>query len=155
MQRRTSLLIMGILIVDFFLALCGVFSENWFSFPRFKMLSFSVASIGVVTFIGFFTIAYESGPTIERAIRNAIAASVIVMYLVTVGIVTYFPPEITTTVKDISGKFITEKELNPLTKTMLESFQTVLTVVIGFYFASSTVVEGIQRMKKDGNEQDK
>lgn len=155
MKRKTSLLIIGILAVDLTLVLFGIFSKNWFDFPQFKMLSLAAASIGVVTFIGFFAIAYEPGAAIERAMRNAIAASVIVIYLVTVAIVTFFPAEITTVAGHASDQPITpESQLSPLTKTMIESFQTVVTVVIGFYFTSSAVVEGIQRMKKAGNVQD-
>ena len=77
---------------------------------------------------------------IERAMRNAIAASVVVMYLATVGLVTFYSlitPEGATSVPQI----------HPLTKTIIDSFQTVVTVVIGFYFASSAIVEGIQRRK--------
>ena len=144
-MRRETWLMIGILAVDLALLVFGIFSTNWFGFPPLKMLSLATASIGAVTFLGFFAIAYEPGPVIERAMRNAIAASVITMYLATVGIVTFFPPVITSE----ASKPITQ--FDPLTKTMLDSFQTVVTVVIGFYFTSSAVVEGIQRMKKTGN----
>jgi len=69
-----------------------------------------------------------------------IAASIIAMYLVTVGVVTFFSL--------ISpGTGAPPAEVHPLTKSMLESFQTAVTVVVGFYFVSSAVVEGAQRLR--------
>lgn len=139
MKPETRLLI-GILVVDLVLVIFGIFGTTWFGWHQLRMLSLATASIGVVTFIGFFAVTYGPGLVIERAMRNSITASVIAMYLVTVGIVTFF-----TLIKQEPGTSV--PEINPLTKTMVDSFQTVVTVVVGFYFTSSAVVEGIQRMR--------
>lgn len=40
--------------------------------------------------------------------------------------------------------------LSELTHTIVNSFQTVVTVVIGFYFTSSAIVDGIQRNRTGG-----
>ena len=126
----------GLFVVDVTILAFGIFGPVLFGFHPLKALSLATASIGLLTFLAFFGIAYEPGLVIERAMRNSIAASVIVMYLATIGIVTFWPAESTAA-----------PELNPLTKTMIDSFQTVVTVVIGFYFASSAVIEAVQRHK--------
>ena len=69
--------------------------------------------------------------------RNAIAGSTIATYLSIVGLTTFFA------LKDPKSA----QELPAITETMIDSFQTVVMVVIGFYFTSSAVVEGIQRHK--------
>lgn len=133
-------LLWTILLIDLILLAIGIFGSTWFGWHQLRMLSLSTAGIGLVTFLGFFAVAYEPGLIVERAMRISITAAVIVMYLAIVGVVAFFgliKPE-----PGVSGPAI-----NPLSQTMLDSFQTVVTVVIGFYFASSAVVEGIQRAK--------
>jgi hypothetical protein len=128
------------LVVDLILLLFGVFSTTWFGFHQLRMFSFTTASIGIITFLGFFYVMYEPGLAIEGAMRNSITASVIAMFLVTVGVVTFF-----STIAPKPGD--PTPTLSPLSQTMIDSFKTVVTVVIGFYFTSSAVVEGIQRNK--------
>jgi hypothetical protein len=68
--------------------------------------------------------------------RNAIAAASVVMYLCMVGIVTYFAPA-----GDVGGVGV---PVTGLTKDLVDSFRSTITVVVGFYFTSAAVVEGIQ-----------
>ncbi len=137
--RETWFMIV-ILAVDFLLLLFGIFSAVWFGWHQTRMLSLATASIGIATFFGFFAVTYGPQLVVERAMRNSITAAVIAMYLATVGIVTFWQ-----LVKPDPS--LPSPELPPLTKTMVDSFQTVVTVVIGFYFTSSAVVEGIARAK--------
>jgi hypothetical protein len=100
----------------------------------------AAASIGLVTFVGFFWLAYAPGLAIERAMRISITAAVIAMYVATVGITMFFSAP-----RRAPGD--PASDLPALAKTMVDSFQTVVTVVVAFYFTSSAVVEGIQRRR--------
>ena len=153
MNRPTALIF--ILLADLLLLLIGIFGPVWFGADQLRMLSLTTAGIGLWTFLGFFYILYGPGLVIEMAMRNAITASVISMFLVTVGIVTFF-----STIPSPAGA--QAQPLPELTRTIVSSFQTVVTVVVGFYFTSSAIVEGIQRNRtgsihdqsvdKDGNQ---
>jgi hypothetical protein len=137
-NRPTVLIV--ILVADLLLLLIGIFGSLWFGADQLRMLSFTTAAIGIWTFLGFFYVLYGPGLVIEMAMRNAITASVISMFLVTVGIVTFF-----STIPTAAGT--APPPLSELTRTIVSSFQSVVTVVIGFYFTSSAIVEGIQRNK--------
>jgi hypothetical protein len=134
--NRPQVLIV-ILLADLLL-LIGIFGSIWFGADQLRMLSLTTASIGIWTFLGFFYILYGPGLVVEMAMRNAITASVVSMFLVTVGIVTFY-----STIPGAAGT--APEPLSELTRTIVSSFQTVVTVVVGFYFTSSAIVEGIQR----------
>lgn len=136
-MNRPSVLI-SILAADLLLLLLGIFGPLWFGVDQLRMLSLTTAAIGIWTFLGFFYVLYGPGLVIEMAMRNAITAAVVSMFLVTVGIVTFF-----STIPAASGA--APPPLSELTRTIVNSFQAVVTVVIGFYFTSSAIVEGIQR----------
>ena len=141
-MNRPQVLIF-ILLADLLLLLIGIFGPVWFGVDQLRMLSLTTAAIGLWTFLGFFYVLYGPGLVVEMAMRNAITASVVSMFLVTVGIVTFF--------STISSTASTPPEpLSELTRTIVSSFQTVVTVVIGFYFTSSAIVEGIQRNRTGG-----
>jgi hypothetical protein len=67
--------------------------------------------------------------TADAALRSAIAIAVIVPYLVLVSIVAFFPPA-------VEGD-----RLSAITQPLITSFTTVVSVVIGFYFGSSALVQ--------------
>ncbi len=136
MNRPTVLIF--ILLADLLLLLIGIFGPLWFGADQLRMLSLTTAAIGIWTFLGFFYVLYGPGLVIEMAMRNAITAAVISMFLVTVGIVTFY-----STIPTPPGS--APPPLSELTRTIVDSFQTVVTVVVGFYFTSSAIVEGIQR----------
>jgi hypothetical protein len=109
-----------------------------------RILALTMGSVGLVTFVGVLSTSYEldeQARRSERPMRNAIAASVIVMYLATVGVGAFLPPVQPTAQQPTP-------ELNPLTKAMLDSFHTVVLVVAGFYFASSALAG--YRNREDG-----
>ena len=136
----TALLMVAILLVDLLLLLLGIFGTVWFGWHQTRLLSLTTGGIGLATFVGFFAVTYGPQLAIERAMRNSITASVVAMYLATVGIVTFWQ-----LVRPDPSQ--PSPDLAPLTKIMVESFQTVVMVVIGFYFTSSAVVEGVARAK--------
>lgn len=134
MESKESGAVAVILLIDVALVFIGVFGAKWFGS---RIVSFSTASIGIVTFLGLFAALFSPGLLIERTMRHAIAGSMIAMYLSIVGMTTFFP----------EAAADNRQTLGVLPNTMIESFKTVISVVIGFYFTSSAVVEGIQRFK--------
>ena len=95
-------------------------------------LQCGAALIAVITFVGVWLIQ-RSRTAVEPAseMRDAISASVIVVYLVILCWSTFFPrlnPSNHTT-------------LNPLTSTFITNFTAVTGIVIGFYFTSVTATQ--------------
>lgn len=70
----------------------------------------------------------------EETMRTAIAGTIVVVYLVLVGIVAFF--------------VVGPKELPGITQTMVTNFTTVVGIVIAFYFGASAYVQA-QRQKTD------
>jgi len=102
-------------------------------------LAFCTPAAGVITFFAMLserrdgTVTAGSG---NERLRQAIAAAVVVQYLVLVGIVAYF----------INGV----DKLPPITETMLSSFTTVASVVVAFYFGASAFVDSKGKSKSEG-----
>jgi hypothetical protein len=126
----------GVVALDLALIGLGVFGAQWWGL---RILALALAAVGLVTFGGILCAFHEleeaSGWT-EGPMRNAIAASVVIMYLATVGVVSFYP------LVEAGGQ---APGLNPMTKAMLDSFHTVVLVVVGFYFASSAVAGARQK----------
>src|SRR3990167_11124517 len=77
----------AIFAIDIGLLVIGVFGAQLWGL---RILALTLASVGLVTFVGVLSTSYELDDNArysERPMRNAIAASVIVMYLATVGVV--------------------------------------------------------------------
>ncbi len=70
---------------------------------------------------------------LEESMRAAIAGTIVIVYLVLVGIVTFF--------------VIGPKELPEITQVMVTSFTTIMGIVVAFYFGASAYVQA-QREKK-------
>ena len=93
-----------------------------------KSLSIMLIMVGVVTFFGFLT-GTESVD--ERSMRIAIAASVVMVYIVLLATVIFWveiPDDPKTKLPDI-------------TQTMLTHFTTIMGVVMAFYFGASAYIE--------------
>nr|CAP48589.1 putative integron gene cassette protein [uncultured bacterium] len=89
----------------------------------------------LITFFGFLAIpgsSSESGAFQESRIRLAIAAALIVGYLVYFGSVVYLDPEIDQETGKVIQTFATE---------MLPTLTNLLTVTISFYFGSTAAIE--------------
>lgn len=93
-------------------------------------LAFCTPAAGVITFFAMLTernsVPEATGSGNER-LRQAIAAAMVVQYLVMLGIVAYF----------LNGA----EKLPPVTETMLSSFTTVVSVVVVFYFGASALTD--------------
>jgi membrane protease YdiL (CAAX protease family) len=137
MKKYHSFLFVIILMLNLGILTAGIFTTQYWGQ---RTLAIASASIGMITFLGMLAINYGPGLVIERAMRNAIAASVVTMYIAIVGMTTFF-----TLIFHENNS--SAPELAPLTKLMIDSFQNIVTIVIGFYFTSSTIIEGIQRYK--------
>lgn len=72
----------------------------------------------------------------EASMRSAIAGTIVVVYLVLVGIVAFF--------------VVGPRELPGITQTMVTNFTTVVGIVIAFYFGASAYVQA-QREKKESS----
>lgn len=102
-------------------------------------LAFCTPAAGVITFFAMLTERRNGTATTgsdNESLRQAIAAAVVVQYLVLVGIVAYF----------INGV----EKLPPITETMLSSFTTVASVVVAFYFGASAFVDSKGKSKSEG-----
>ena len=90
----------------------------------------------------FFGLLILTQPTGERwqvteeTMRTAIAGTIVVVYLVVVGIVAFF----------IYGP----RELPGITETMVASFTTVAGIVVAFYFGSSAYLQALREKTKSG-----
>lgn len=102
--------------------------------------SIVVAGTGLIAFFGLYDISLPDNPTTqdkESSLRFSIAGSIVIEYLVLVGIVAFFNegPE----------------EMPLITQTMLTNFTSVVGVVVAFYFGSSAYIQA----KKAKDEDDK
>jgi hypothetical protein len=105
-------------------------------------LAFCTPAAGVITFFAMLTERRNTQPTSggdNERLRQAIAAAVVVQYLVLVGIVAYF----------INGA----EKLPPITETMLTSFTTVASVVVAFYFGASAFTDSKGKSKPEEQKQ--
>jgi uncharacterized membrane protein YfcA len=91
----------------------------------------TVAAVAVITFAFFLTPSHFPNSDEESRFRRAVAAAVILEYVVLVSIVAFF----------ISGP----DKLPPLTQSLISSFTTIVGVVLASYFGSSAYVEGQKR----------
>lgn len=106
-------------------------------------LSFCTPTAGVITFFSFLTERTRDGnaSNADERLRHAIAAAIVVQYLVLVGIVSYF----------VNSSM---EKLPAITETMLSSFTTVTSVVVAFYFGASVFSAAKNKSKVD-NESEK
>ena len=100
--------------------------------PRWA-LSVTVIAVGIITFFGLlWYVQTQGGPLAlhREGARLAIAASVITVDLVLVGMVSFF-------ISAPDGG----NDLPALTQTMLTNFTAVVVSVVGFYFGASAYVQ--------------
>lgn len=93
-----------------------------------KSLSIMLVTVAVVTFFGFLN---EAENVDERSMRRAIAASVVMVYLVLLATVIFWV--------EIPGD--PKTKLPDVTQTMLTHFTTIMGVVIAFYFGASAYID--------------
>ena len=140
-----------VLIIDGLIAVGAPFFDVWYvryvfhpSAPDIPLQA-GAALIAVVTFVGVWLIQRlrpNVGPVSEM--RDAIAAAVVVVYLVILGWSSFFP-----TISKSSGE-----TLNPLTSTFITNFTALTGIVIGFYFTSTAATQIAARRSKATNQDD-
>jgi hypothetical protein len=105
-------------------------------------LSMAMGVVAVVTFFGFLILGYISRDTLpfsESPLRVAISASTIVVYLTIVGIVSFYAP----IEKDM--------KLHPMQEQMINSFTTVVGIVVAFFFGSSAYMSRRKDQSQEKN----
>lgn len=108
-------------------------------------LVFSVSAAALITFFSFASSSRGSSadtPTNEGAFRRAVAASIVVEYILLVGTFAFWKDD----PNDPSSK------LAETTKLLLTHFTTIVGVVIAFYFGASAYVEAKSRTQRDGSQ---
>jgi hypothetical protein len=127
-----------VFVLDGLIAVGAPFFDVWYGRYAFKTpapdipLQGGAALIAVVTFVGIWLIQ-RSRPSVDSLseMRDAIAAAVVVVYLVILAWSSFFP--------QISKS--SNEELNPLTSTFITNFTALTGVVIGFYFTSTAATQ--------------
>ncbi len=101
-------------------------------------LSMMVVSVGLLTFFGFVGLGVKEGDTnlSKTEVRLAIVISVMTMYLVIVGTVSFFAQ---------GG------ELPVITDTMITHFTTIVGVVVAFYFGTAAY-EAVHKSSSNADE---
>lgn len=127
---RVAGLIMAIIVVCLGLV---------YAFGSPAPLSFCTAAAGLITFFHFMADpidAAEESSGKNARLRAAIAGSVVVQYLVLVGIVAYLTKGV--------------EKLPPITESLINNFTTVVGIIIAFYFGSSAFIEA-QKNRQDND----
>ncbi|MBN7796484.1 hypothetical protein [Parahaliea mediterranea] len=92
--------------------------------------SIVVAGTGIIAFFGLYDISLPESPTAqdkESSLRFSIAGSLVIEYIVLVGVVAFFREG--------------PDDMPIITQTMLSNFTSVVGVVIVFYFGSSAYLQ--------------
>jgi hypothetical protein len=97
------------------------------------LLTFMVVASGITTFVFVLFLEVMRGarevlPLKGDLLRTPIAAAIVVQYLVLVGIAAFFRPTDPAHAQE-----------HPVTGAMVASFTTVVLVIIGFYFGTSSL----------------
>jgi hypothetical protein len=104
-------------------------------------LAFAVVAAALVTFFWFVSWPQRQSSDAmseEGVMRRAIAASIVVEYLILVGLFVFWESDVTT--------------LPPLTQALVSNFTAVVGIVIGFYFGASAYVDAKKRPQGGTNE---
>jgi len=102
---------------------------------RLNQLTWSIASVGVITFVGMLILANYASQTFGfegGEMRTAIASSIVVVYFVLISFLTF------------SRGTLPEQ---PLATTVIQHFTYVVEIVIIFYFGSKAVTEALNKLR--------
>ncbi|MEU5418758.1 hypothetical protein ACH4UT_28585 [Streptomyces sp. NPDC020799] len=130
---RGKNVILGVVFVDLFAGVAGpVLDCVWPQLNRYNAdvgLMATAGAIAPVTLTGiwYYETRYSpKGPA--EAMRDAIAAAFVLLYLTIAGWASFLPP--TTDTKE---------SVSPLTRDVMSNFSTLTGVVVAFYFGANTV----------------
>ncbi len=132
---RTSIVMAAVITL---LAAAGAFLAVYWN----NNAPYIVVAVGTAatSFFGLLILTQPAGErwqVTEETMRTAIAGTIVVVYLVVVGIVAFF----------IYGP----QELPGITETMVTSFTTVAGIVVAFYFGSSAYLQALREKTKSGD----
>lgn len=105
-------------------------------------LAASTVTTSIITFFGFLILGVgigQNGSLNERNLRFAITSSVVITYLVVVGMGIFF---------------VTNNKIPEIASTLLTSFTSIVGVIVAFYFGASAYTE-ILTKNAEKKEQDK
>jgi hypothetical protein len=106
-----------------------------------SFLAGSTVATSIISFFGFLIVGMESDQSKrlnERNLRFAIASSVVITYLVVVGMGIFF---------------VNAGKMPEIANSLLTSFTSIVGIVVAFFFGASAYTE--MRIKKVEKEQDK
>jgi hypothetical protein len=141
MKNKVVRAIVGIALFDILIIAASLIAVVYFQ-QSVAYFAFSMIALTLVTFFGFLIMGVKPNvnPPISSAVlRMAITIAIIALYLSVVALTTFF--------RNWSD------DIQPLTQNMLSNFNTIVGVVIAFYFTSSAYIEGVERKKNKDNDQ--
>jgi hypothetical protein len=110
------------------LSIAGALWANT-AFDSLAGTTWAVCLTAVTTFVAIL-ISPSDRKVTKNSMRNAIAGSVTITYLVAVGLTLFFQDS--------------RDEIPLLTSTLLSSFTQIVSIVVGFYFAGATVEKAVE-----------
>lgn len=121
---------------------------------RGRALSIGLAVAGVVTLFGLLDFGHRSSRS-DFGLREAIAGSVIVVWLLLVSFVAFFGPVRPPTSQEpgagvTPGQVVVQEQQRLITQQMLNNFTTTVGLIVAFYFGSQAIEQGIARGRSDG-----
>jgi hypothetical protein len=140
MKHRVIRAIIIIAVFDILIVAAGLAAVIYFQ-QSAAYFAFSMIALALVTFFGFLIMGVkpnENPPISSSVLRMSITIAVIALYLSVVALTTFL--------RNWSD------DIQPLTQNMLSNFNTIVGVVIAFYFTSSAYIEGVERKKNKNND---
>jgi hypothetical protein len=141
MKHRIIRAIVIIAIFDILIVAGGLVAVIYFQ-QSAAYFAFSMITLALVTFFGFIIIGVkpnENPPISSSVLRMSITIAVVALYLSVVALTTFL--------RNWSD------DIQPLTQNMLSNFNTIVGVVIAFYFTSSVYIEGVEKKKNKSDNQ--
>ncbi len=129
MERRQAF-VTGMLMVTLITGATAIGQFLSIKWDSDAPLSVVVVASGVISFIVLLTLTQtdkDRWEISESSMRTAIAGTIVIVYLVLVGIVAFFK--------------VGPASLPPISQTLVTNFTTIVGVVIAFYFGASAYVQ--------------
>lgn len=129
---------------------------SWNYLPGFRDLGYvlGLGSLVIFTFYGIWsyerTVKDEPG---SIAMRDAIAATVVVLYLVLLSWAVFFSTGVSATRQADGSTNQGTESINAVTSALLTSFTSITAVVVAFYFGSVTVDQVTRRRQERPKDQ--
>lgn len=138
MERKSAIGVAVLLaaLITLLTSLGAYLSVRWDSNGPFIVVVVATAAISFVSLLVLTQSDKERWELTEGSMRTAIAGTIVIVYLVLVGIVAFFThgPE----------------KLPAISETMVTSFTTIVGVVVAFYFGASAYVQASSQKRERG-----